>query len=175
MKWNLELSQQNEKRSRADKTANVGYTENCNESEPEAICGTSIGSSENAANEVSEGTKLSSAAAKNLRAKFFVISIDTDNVKYATCKIDKCTKVIKMSNGNTTGLKRHLERDHPKSYIELYGGTIDAKKVYSLNTKEKWKIRSEAVRRSAIGDLIRHKNCHNFSNFRNFCKNFVAN
>lgn len=66
MKRNLELNQQNEKRSRAAEIAIIVRTKEYNELQPKAICGTSISSMENTANKVSEATKLSSAAAKNL-------------------------------------------------------------------------------------------------------------
>lgn len=70
--------------------------------------------------------KIPSAVAKDLRAKAFTIRVDKENKKNATC--NKCLKEIKMSHGNTTGLKRHLEKDHPEQYVEIYG-TVAAKKV----------------------------------------------
>lgn len=75
--------------------------------------------------------KISSAAAKKLRAEVFTISVDENNRKNATC--NKCSKMIKMSNGNTTGLKRHLERDHSEQYAKMYG-TAAAKKVAITNS-----------------------------------------
>lgn len=60
--------------------------------------------------------------AKYLRAETFTISFDENNKKFATCNL--CTeniKTIKMTNGNTTGLKRHLEREHTELYKEIYG------------------------------------------------------
>ena len=59
--------------------------------------------------------------AKYLRAEVFTINVDENNKKFATCKL--CTesiKTIKMTNGNTTGLKRHLEREHTELYREIY-------------------------------------------------------
>lgn len=68
-----------------------------------------------------QNEECSKRQAKYLRAEAFTISVDENNKKFATCNL--CTdniKTIKMTNGNTTGLKRHLEREHIKLYREIY-------------------------------------------------------
>lgn len=37
------------------------------------------------------------------------------------CQKQNVTKELKMKNGNTTGLKKHLERNHEKAYEHLFG------------------------------------------------------
>lgn len=41
-----------------------------------------------------------------------------DNVKCGICRI--CSKCIKMTAGNTSGLKRHLKSKHPQQYFETF-------------------------------------------------------
>lgn len=69
------------------------------------------------------------SASKILRDEAVCISVDENNIKFATCKLCTCpTKPIKMANGNTTGVKRHLERYHPEQYVAIYGEA--SKKVH---------------------------------------------
>lgn len=37
------------------------------------------------------------------------------------CKKENIIKEIKMENSNTTGLKKHLEKNHKKAYEDLFG------------------------------------------------------
>lgn len=39
--------------------------------------------------------------------------------KIGTCKICKPSKIIKMKNRNTSGLKRHLEKQHVKEFEQV--------------------------------------------------------
>jgi len=45
-----------------------------------------------------------------------------NGAKIEVCKLCKAvTKTIKMTNSNTTGLKRHLQRHHAKVYETIFG------------------------------------------------------
>lgn len=42
-------------------------------------------------------------------------------MKYAKCKLcDQVEVFIKMTAGNTSGIKRHIENKHPEEYGEFY-------------------------------------------------------
>ena len=47
------------------------------------------------------------------------------------CQDKNVIKEIKMKNSNTTGLKKHLERNHKKAYEDLFGSKTIKDKILS--------------------------------------------
>lgn len=60
-----------------------------------------------------------------------------ENLKVAVCKLcfaEKQTEdYIKMTGGNTTGVKRHLEKFHKKQYNEIWEVTLKTQTEVNLN------------------------------------------
>ena len=51
------------------------------------------------------------------------------------CQKENVTKEIKMKNSNTTGLKKHLAKDHKKAYEDLFGSKAMKNKILSEKQK----------------------------------------
>lgn len=62
---------------------------------------------------------------KNITIKvksYFHIKMIKD-AKIGVCKLCKTEKTIKMTNSNTTGLKRHLQKNYKKAYRTIFGNS----------------------------------------------------
>lgn len=53
------------------------------------------------------------------------ILTNSNGEKFAKClqcqKLNGTEKILKMKNGNTSGIKRHIENFHSDFYTEIYG------------------------------------------------------
>lgn len=72
---------------------------------------------------------------------YFSYEKNASGEKIGVCKTcpDRATsKVIKMKNGNTSGLKYHLKRYHPAVYQKLFGSnSADEKKSTTNSSSQK--------------------------------------
>lgn len=58
-----------------------------------------------------------------------------NGTKVGVCKLCKATnKTIKMTNSNTTGLKRHLQRSHVKIYETIF--PLETSKSSCISSKQ---------------------------------------
>lgn len=61
----------------------------------------------------------------------FNYGTDTDGQKFAKCTLCENSKglgkIIKMKNGNTSGIKRHIQSSHKEFFEEIYGENISLK------------------------------------------------
>lgn len=70
---------------------------------------------------------------------YFLYSKDETGEKIGICNLCRDKKVeknVKMKNGNTSGLKKHLNIYHPQEYKLLFGHITAKKQVTKQNTLE---------------------------------------
>ena len=70
--------------------------------------------------------KLKTERRENLR-KIYTYKSDPEGIKYALCitclRSTGFEEIIKMKDGNTSGLKSHLNKIHPELFEEIYGAS----------------------------------------------------
>lgn len=55
---------------------------------------------------------------KTMYSLHYEIVTPSDNVRCGICRL--CSKCVKMTSGNTSGLKRHLKSKHPQQFFETF-------------------------------------------------------
>lgn len=88
--------------------------------------------------------EMQSTLTKTIYNLHYMIMTSSDHTRCGICRL--CSKCIKMTAGNTSGLKRHLQSKHPRQYIETFckTETKDAPSEVDQEYKQEYQSVKEA-------------------------------